>query len=337
MVWLIVVAGAALVLAAIRFVTAMPGESYGGPLHPLTEGEAGLRDRLRRDVKVLAGEIGERNVWRAGALEAAAEFIVTEFRAIGCDVGVQEYPVWGRIVKNLDASLPGAGRPGEIVVVGAHYDSVPGCPGANDNGTGVAAMLEIARLVRDRPLRRTVRFVAFVNEEPPFCFTSDMGSVVYARRCGERGERIVAMFSLETIGWYRDGTGTQRYPFPFGLFYPSRGNFIAFVSNLSSHRLVRRSIGAFRRHAAFPSEGAAAPGYLPGIFWSDHWSFWRQGYPAVMITDTAPFRYPFYHTPEDTPDKVDYERTARVVAGLARVVEEVAGLRGEGGRGNGEG
>jgi hypothetical protein len=169
-----------------------------------------------------------------------------------------------------------------------------------------------------------VRFVFFVNEEPPFFMTSDMGSLRYARRCRDRGERIVAMLSLETMGCFSDEEGSQRYPFPFSLLYPSRGNFIAFVGNLASRRLVRLAVGSFRRHASIPSEGAAAPGWITGIGWSDHWSFWKQGYPAVMVTDTALFRYEHYHTSLDTPDRVQYGQLARVVAGLEKVIVDLA-------------
>jgi Zn-dependent M28 family amino/carboxypeptidase len=211
-----------------------------------------------------------------------------------------------------------------MLIVGAHYDSVPGCPGANDNASGVAGLLEIARLLAVHKPARTVRFVAFVNEEPPFFRSDDMGSRVYARRCAERGEQIVGALVLETIGCYTDAPRSQHYPFPFNLFYPSTGDFIAFVGNVSSRDLVRRCVGSFRSHAAFPSEGGGVPGWITGVGWSDHWSFWREGYPALMVTDTAPFRYPHYHTPEDTLDKIDFERMARVVEGLSHVVTDLA-------------
>ena len=158
-----------------------------------------------------------------------------------------------------------------------------------------------------------------MNEEPPFFKTDEMGSRVYARRSKERGENIVAMFSLETIGYYSDRPRSQRYPFPLNLFYPKRGDFIAFVANLASRALLHETISAFRASARFPSEGVAAPAFVPGIDWSDQWSFWRHGIPALMITDTAPYRYPHYHLRSDTPDKVDYERLAVVVAGLERM------------------
>jgi Zn-dependent M28 family amino/carboxypeptidase len=273
---------------------------------------------------MLAGEIGERNLWRPKALEAAVGYLEAVLRGQGHEVAQQSFVVEGRTVHNLEAEVPGTSQRGEIVLVGGHYDSVVGSPGANDNATGTAAVLEIARLLRGRQLARTVRFVAFVNEEPPFFQTDAMGSWVYARRSRQHGENIVAMFSLETIGYYSDAPGSQHYPAPFSLFYPKVGNFIGFVGNTASRALVRRSIASFRQHTAFPSEGVAAPSWLTGVGWSDHWAFWQEGYAALMITDTALFRYAPYHTRADTPDKVDYARMARVVAGLARMVAEFA-------------
>jgi Zn-dependent M28 family amino/carboxypeptidase len=305
----------------------MPGKSHAGPLPPLTGEERALAMRLEAHVRRLAGDIGERNVWHPGALAAAAQYIDTTFGAAALPVISQEFAVEHQTVRNIEAQVRGVNRADEIIIVGAHYDSVLGCPGANDNATGVAAALEIARWLAERgPLARTVGIVAFVNEEPPFFQTPSMGSLVYARRARARGDHIVAMLSLETIGWYSDAPGSQRYPLllPFGLIYPTTANFLAFVGNRRSRALTRRAIGAFRLHTAFPSEGAAVPEWIPGIGWSDHWAFWQQGYPAVMVTDTALYRYRHYHTDADTPDKVDYATLARVAAGLARVVEELA-------------
>jgi len=152
--------------------------------------------------------------------------------------------------------------------------------------------------------------------------TGNMGSYVYAKKIAEDKENIIAMFSLETIGYFSDETGSQHYPPFFNLFYPKKGNFIAFVSNLGSRGLVTKSIRSFREHSTFPSEGIAAPAFIPGISWSDHWSFWEHGYPAIMITDTAPYRYPAYHTSEDTPDKVDYEKMVYVVKGIEKMIQE---------------
>jgi hypothetical protein len=308
----------------------MPGRSHTGALPPLSDEERALRDRLARHVQALAGDIGERNVWRLDRLRAASGYVQDGFREHGYEVEVQAFDAMGRTVENVAAERRGERRPDEIVVVGAHYDSVAGSPGANDNATGVAALLELARASATRTPARTVRFVAFTNEEPPFFQTDDMGSLHYARRAKARGERIVAMLSIETIGAYSDEPGSQQYPLPFfGALYPDTANFITFVGNVGSRHLVRRAIGAFRADTAFPSQGAAVPGWIPGIGWSDHWAFWQQGYPAIMVTDTALFRYGPYHTMGDVPSQVDYDRMTRVVAGLAAVVDELGGGTGE--------
>ena len=305
----------------------MPGRSFHGPLPELTEDETELRGRLESHVRALAGDIGERNVLTPNALARAEEYIRRVFDGSGYPVAEHTYDIPldpSLAVRNIEVEISGTASPGDIVIIGAHYDTVPGCAGANDNTTGVAAVLELARLLSARTMDRTVRLVAFVNEEPPFFRTDLMGSRVYARRCRERDENVVAMLSLETIGFYADEPGSQKYPFPFSLFYPDTGNFVGFVGNLGSRSLTRRAIGAFRESTEFPSEGIAAPGWIPGIGWSDQWSFWREGYPGVMITDTAPFRYPHYHTPQDTPDRIDYDRFTRVVMGVSRVVEVLA-------------
>lgn len=310
---------------AWMFILDMPGRSHRGPLPPVTAQERKVQDNLQRHVEALAGAIGERNLWRYDGLERAANYIESALRGLGDQVVAQTFHAEGKPVRNLEVERRGTSDPDRIIVVGAHYDSVIGSPGANDNGSGAAALIEIARLLKGLDLAGTLRLVAFVNEEPPFSYGESMGSRVYAERARQRNERIVAMLSLETIGYYSDAEGSQRYPPPFQLFYPERANFIGFVANLGSRRLVRQAIGSFRRHTQFPSEGVAAPGWVTGVGWSDHWSFWQQGYPAIMVTDTALFRYPYYHSAQDTPDKVDYERTARVVVGLARVVADLAG------------
>jgi hypothetical protein len=313
-----------LILSGIWFVTGMPGRSWTGPLPPLTDREQLIRDNLRRHVATLAGRIGERNVWRPEAMTAAAGYIRTTLEDAGYGVNLQAFPSRGLTVNNIEAVLPGQGAADEIIVIGAHYDTVADCPGANDNASGVAAMLELARLLAGSTLPRTVRFVAFANEEAPFFYDEEMGSNRYAMHAQAQGERIEAMLSLETLGYYTDEPGTQKYPFPFSWFYPDTGNFVGFVGNLSSRSLVRRAIGAFRASTAFPSEGVAAPSGIEGIHWSDHWSFWQAGYPAIMVTDTAPFRYPHYHGTTDTPQKLDYTGLARVTGGLAEVVAVLA-------------
>ncbi len=296
----------------------MPGKSAAEALPSLTSAESTLRDELRADVQKLAGDIGERNLAKYASLQVAANFIEHSLGETGLQPRRQGYQLQGKLCENIEVEIPGT-KP-EVVVIGAHYDTVPDCPGANDNGSGVAALLALARRAPKNPAR-TLRFVAFVNEEPGHFMSEQMGSVVYATACKARGDHITAMISLETIGYYSNAPGSQNYPAPgLGMMYPTTGNFIGFVGNVSSRALVRQALGIFRRDATIPSEGAALPSVIPGIGWSDHWAFWQQGYPAIMITDTAPFRYPHYHEPTDTPDKLDYDSMARVVSGMEKVI-----------------
>lgn len=290
-------------------MTAMPGRSHTGPLAPLSGEDRALSLRLRLHVAALAAN--ERNA----DLETPARYIEAAFAAQGHQPESQYFESGGRRVRNIEA---GAGK----IIVGAHYDSVPGSPGADDNASGVAVLIELAAFLKnDTP---PIRFVAFANEEAPYFYGPEMGSWAFAKRARERGEAIRAMFSLEMLGYYRDAPGSQRYPPPLGLFYPDRADFLAFVGDLGARSLVRDAIRVFRDRSGFPSEGVAAPALIPGVTWSDHWSFRRQGFDAIMITDTAFNRYPHYHLPSDTPEKLDYERMARVTLGLAEMLKELA-------------
>lgn len=305
----------------------MPGESFSGELPPFTEQELSLAKGLRSHVEELAGKIGERSIQKPAQLLAAANYIDATFVADGYKkVERQKFMERGRECENLSVEITGTKTPTEIVVIGAHYDSRFGTVGANDNGSGSASMLELARIFAKTKPARTLRFVAFANEEQPKSKAETMGSMVYARSLKERGDRVVAMLSLETMGYYSDEPKSQQYPPPASLFYPSTGNFIGFVANVKSAELVQRVVKRFRETTKFPSEGGALPEELPGVGWSDHWGFWQMGYPALMVTDTAPFRYPYYHKVEDTPDKIDYNRLARVVLGLEQVISDLAGV-----------
>jgi len=318
-VWVLVVAIATVASAAWWFMIRMPGKSSTAAVISFVD--ANLRAELVADVQKLAGDIGERNEWHYAELKAAADHIERSFSAAGLRPRREGYEMRGRTFDNIEIEI--RGDTPQILLVGAHYDSVLGAPGANDNGSGVAALLALARRFAGKPARQTLRFVAFVNEEPPYFQTPEMGSFVYARRCQERGDQIAAMISLETIGYFSEAPGSQSYPLPgIGAFYPTTGNFIGFVGNVHSRDLVRRVVALFRQHAKIPSEGAVFPSFVPGVAWSDHWSFWQHGYPGIMVTDTAPFRYPHYHSATDTPDKLDYDRFALVVSGVEKVIEE---------------
>jgi Zn-dependent M28 family amino/carboxypeptidase len=301
----------------------MPGDPFRGPLPPLTAQQHALELTLRRHVHQLAGVVGERNLCRPAQLAAAADYIDMIMRSAGGQVQRQQFEVSGQRSENIEVDISGLEQRDEIILIGAHYDSVEGSPGANDNATGVAATLALAQEFAKVKPSPTIRFVWFANEEPPYFQSRHMGSVVYAKRCKQRGETIRLMLSLETIGYYSDEPNSQRYPLPLGLFYPSTGNFIAFVSNMENAHWVKRILTAFRGHTQFPSEGGALWEWIPGVAWSDHWSFWQEGYAAVMVTDTAPNRYPYYHTADDTPDKLDFARMARVVAGLQLVIHDL--------------
>jgi Zn-dependent M28 family amino/carboxypeptidase len=280
--------------------------------------------RIAAHVHALAGEIGERNIFHPAALDAAAAYIANQWQQQGYEVASQSYLARGIDCSNLEITHRGARRPDRYLLVGAHYDSVYGSPGANDNGSGVASLLELSRIVPAEHTDLGIRFVAFVNEEPPFFYWHNMGSMVYAALARQRGDDIRLMMSLETMGYYSDERHSQRYPPLFQLCFPDRGNFIGFVSDLRSRRWLRRTVSLFKRYSDFPVQSVAMVRWVPGIGWSDHLSFWRQGYRALMVTDTALYRYPYYHTPHDTPDRVDCESLARVTDGLAGALLELA-------------
>jgi hypothetical protein len=322
---------AAVVSGAVWYMTGVPGRSHQGPLPPLTPEEQALAPRLQRHIEAVASR--EHNVAHHEELEESARYIETTLASYGFTVNRQifdadDFHSGARSVRNIEVVIE-ARDPGpttETLVVGAHYDSAVGAVGANDNGSGVAAVIELARLLGDLEGKapRRIRLVLFVNEEMPYFRTQEMGSWRYAAALAARNERVVAMYSLETIGYYASEPGSQRYPFPFGLMFSDRGDFLAFVGMLDARPLLRASIGSFRSHTQFPTIGGVAPAFIPGVDFSDHWAFAEHGFPAIMLTDTAPYRYPHYHTLRDTPDKVDTEKLARVVKGVERVVRNAA-------------
>lgn len=282
---------------------------------------ATLSDRLHDHVFHLASKIGQRNIFHLQALNAAAAYIRNEWVAQGYQVKAQYYQADGVQSENLEVSRPGKAKPHEIILVGAHYDTVAGSPGANDNASGIAALLELSRFFATVETEYTFRFVAFTNEEPPFFFWDQMGSAIYARRAKARHENIRLMISLEMLGSYSDKPGSQSYPLFLEYFYPDRANFIAMISNLASREELNQLVSSFKAYSDFPVESLATFEFVPGIAWSDHLSFWREGYPAVMVTDTAFYRYEAYHTAEDTPEKLNYLAMAQVVEGLFHALQ----------------
>ena len=279
-------------LGALYYMIGMPGEPYRGPLPPLSDDERALAPRLMTHITAIASR--EHNVAHYDELEKSARYIETTLESLGYTINRQNFDAddfvgGSRTVRNMEVVIePRADVAApETLVVGAHYDSARGAAGANDNGSGAAAVIELARLLGDLngKATRRIRLVLFVSEEPPYFQTEEMGSLQYATALKARSERVVAMYSLETLGYYAREPGSQRYPWPFGLLFPDRGDFVAFVGTLDAR--ARASIGSFRSHTKFPTIGGAAPASIPGIDWSDHWAFTQQGFPAIMITDTA--------------------------------------------------
>lgn len=272
-----------------------------------------LRENLQRHVEHLTVRIGERNLWKGDSLGRAAEYIEGAFRLYGYAVERQRYTTHGRSCSNLVAETAGEGS---RIIIGAHYDSVPGSPGADDNASGVAGLLELARLFGGKPGRRKIGFVAFANEEPPFYGSGDMGSMVFASSLKTKGAPVEFMISLEMIGYFSKEK-IQRYPLPgMGLFYPATADFVGIVGNFRSLRCVTALKRGFRKHSAVKVQAMVAPESVGGISFSDNFSFWRHGYRAVMVTDSAFFRNRHYHRETDTMETLDFTSMAEVVKGL---------------------
>jgi Zn-dependent M28 family amino/carboxypeptidase len=289
---------------------------------------AAIANNGRAIVEHLAGTIGPRSLADPSSLEEAALYVEGLLSGHGYTVERQTYEApAGHQVRNLIVEKKGARRPEDIIVVGAHYDTVPTTPGADDNASGVAGLSELARLLEPYKNLRTIRLIGFTCEEPPYFQSRWMGSRVYAREAKQRGDNIIAMMALEMIGFF-DSSVSQDFPFPLmSLMYPNTGDFIGVVGNLSSRRLTIQVREAMKRGGAIGVESISTISLIPGVDFSDHASFWHEGYPAVMITDTAFYRNTHYHGLEDTPDTLNYESFAEVVLGLYQAVVELDGAK----------
>ncbi len=315
----------ALIAAYAIYGLWVPGRSATEPLPPLTSEERDLAARLKTHIVAVASE--PHNVQHPTAIEKSAKEIEKAFRDLGFNPQSQRFETAGVPVRNIwvtiEPATPGSAARG--LVVGAHYDSAGQSPGANDNGSGTASVIELARLLKDyKPRHTRIYLVAFVNEEAPYWGGPDQGAARFADLLLERGETIDGMLSLETLGWFSDVPGSQKYPAPFNLIYPNTGNFVAFVGMPGSRHFLHKVLAPFRRVTAVPTIGGIAPSFIDGIAWSDHKAFSDRGIPALMLTDTAPFRYPHYHRATDTPDKVDVETLARITLSLAATLRELA-------------
>ncbi|MBU1078403.1 MAG: M28 family peptidase, partial [Spirochaetes bacterium] len=256
-------------------------------------------------------------------MKKAETYIERKLKSCGYTVEKQYYEANKKKVANLIVEKKGTDLPDEILVVGAHYDTCDN-PGADDNASAVAGLLELAKMTAKKKTSRTVRFVAFANEEPPFFGTALMGSYVYSRSVRKKNENVRAALILEMIGYYSDEKNSQKYPPLLNLFYPNKGNYITVVGDLKNIKLVHRVYSLFKKHCTFPVESIAGPAFIPGLDFSDHWSFWKVNYPSVMLTDTSFYRNPHYHKKTDTYDTLNYDYLAEVVKGVFKVSMEMA-------------
>lgn len=296
-----------------------PGVPYESSLEPLSDRQAGLRDQLKRDVYHLAEEIGPREAaYGLRAVLAAEQWIIDRLSEERVQARRDEVDLNGVAVANIEATFPGTKAPEDIVLFGAHYDTVPDSPGANDNASGVALLLAAAAYLAENPPERTVRVVFFVNEESPFAGGIQMGSRVYADRCKARLDRIVAMIAVDSIGCYSNDRGSQKYPPFVNWSLPSKGNFVAFGSDLKNRALLDRIVAIFQEQCRFPSIGAATDSKMSAR--GDHAPFWWRGFPAVFMSDTSEFRDPHYHRPTDTPQHLNYDEMARMADGFLKTV-----------------
>ena len=300
-----------------------PGTLYESSTEPLSVHQSRLCEEMRHDVEELSVNIGPRHAGRTLSNVLAAErWIMDQIKASGVELRRDEVDIGGRSVANIEASFPGVEHPDEIIVLGAHYDTVFGSPGANDNASGVAMLLATARRLGDAPLGRTVRIVFFVNEEYPFSGGIQMGSRLYAERCRARGDNIVAMIGVDSVGYYTSAPGSQNYPAFIGALFPSKGNFIAFGSNRDNQQLLDHVIAIFQEQCRFPAIGVATD--MKAVGRSDHASFWWQGYPAIFMSDTSEYRDPNYHRPTDTADQLNYDELARLADGFIKTIRILA-------------
>jgi Zn-dependent M28 family amino/carboxypeptidase len=276
-----------------------------------------------RVIAHLASDIGPRNIHHYEALCSAADYIEAALSQVGYCPTRQVYAARGKTFNNIIAERRGDDRETEVIVVGAHYDSHRDSPGADDNASAIAALLELARAATAWQPQRTLRFVAFTNEESPFTRTEHMGSQVYAQACRENGDHIVGMLCLEMLGCYSEAIGSQWLSFG-GLFLPRRGDFLALVGNRDSRPLLNQIAATLRLKTPLKFCALTLPSQLPGARSSDHWSFWRHGFQAVMATDTAALRYRYYHSVADTPDKLDLNWLSDIVEALTAVLDTLA-------------
>jgi hypothetical protein len=282
-------------------------------------GQTASAARLEQLVRKLSTDFADRTFDNETRLEGAAVYLESQLAALGFKVESQRFIAEGRPYRNLVVKL-GPDTP-EVMVIGAHYDVAGEQPGADDNASGVAGLLELARMLKGQPFRQRVELVVYTNEEPPFFRTPYMGSAVHARSLAESGKRVSLMLSLECIGYFSDAPGSQEHPVRLlNAIYPTTGNFISLVGFYQDGDVARQVKAAMKSASDLPVYSINAPGFVVGIDFSDHLNYWDEGFVGMMVTDTAFYRNKAYHTPQDTADRLDYGRMAKVVEGVRAVV-----------------
>lgn len=307
----------AAVISSVFWMKHMPGENYTGVPLPLTTVQQERKELYIKQLNEFAQK--PHNFMYAKELEQTKLFIKKELESYGYKVNVLEYgqQKFGNVEVVINAKNPTADK--GTIVIGAHYDSEGEAPGANDNGSGVIILLDLAKRLKNVNTNHKLRLVFFVNEEPPFFRQTDMGSTIYADKLVATGEKVEAMYAFDALGYYFEKPGTQHYPFLFAPFFPNKANFVAFVGGINSRKLIQDSIGAFRNKSHFPSEGVSAPSYIQGIDFSDHLSFSKHNIPALMITDTAFFRSKTYHTVNDTIERLNVNKMVQLTDELEKM------------------
>jgi len=291
-----------------------------GGANPMHRDE--IRTNLEAHLQYLSVRLGERCIYRPENLKAAEDYVYQSFAHLGYQPRRQTFSYQRLEVSNI---IAGDQDPGGYYILGAHFDTVAGTPGADDNASGVAVLLEVARLARSLALPKPWTFIGFTTEEPPAYFTPYMGSRVYAKRARREKHQILGMLCLESVGYYRREPGSQALPLTLRLLgYPTTGNFIGLVSNRRSKPLLARLDQAIRAGGRLPTATLAAPlgGHLlPEVRLSDHANFWDEGYPAIMLTDTAFMRNPHYHGPGDVMENLDLEAMTELTLGLVNFLK----------------
>ncbi len=295
------------------------GHWKGEPLEKQMKAELSeMKEGMESDIEYLQ-KLGPRNSENDTSykqLRLCEEWIRQKWESQGYVVKKYTYSVKGKEYSNLEIDIKGRIAPTEIIIISAQYDTLPDSPGANNNGSGIAILFQLSQLLRKHTPDRTLRFLNFVNEEDPFFGTEMMGSYQYAKRSYELREDIKAMLSLDALGIYVDRPGSQKYPFPFSMFYPDRGNFLAFIGDFSSRKYVVQTTRGFKKGSSFSIQAGVVPKWVEGAGWSDHLSFWKFGYPGIMVTDTGGFRSSSHTTKEDTMEKLNFEAMSRIVIGM---------------------